>query len=79
MIANNPFISKYLAEIEGQLKLDWIIKDHTAYIVKELRIRAYDQMLQSYRSLSLESMAHHFGVSVDFIDRYSYAIFTLYL
>lgn len=59
-----------VAIVEGLLKEDWIVKDHTGYIVKELRIRAYAQMLQSYRSLSLASMASYFGVSQDFIDRY---------
>lgn len=35
-----------------------------------MRVRAYAQMLQSYRSLSLDSMASSFGVSVEFIDKY---------
>lgn len=61
-----------IAVLEGLLKNDWIVKEHTAFIVKELRIRAYAQMLQSYRSLSLASMATYFAVSEDFIDRYHY-------
>ena len=35
-----------------------------------MRILAYAQHLQSYRSLTLESMALAFGVTVEFIDRY---------
>ena len=34
-----------------------------------MRILAYNQLLQSYRSLTLESMARSFGVSEEFIDR----------
>jgi len=41
---------------------------HTRYYVREMRIIAYAQLLESYRSLTLESMARAFGVSVDFID-----------
>lgn len=58
-----------VAAIEQSLKEDWLLHPHYAYMVKELRIRAYSQMLYSYRSLSLESMAAAFGVSVGFIDR----------
>jgi 26S proteasome regulatory subunit N7 len=34
-----------------------------------MRIKAYTQLLESYRSLSLSHMAATFGVSVQFIDR----------
>lgn len=58
-----------LAEVEAQLaEHDWLLSPHTHYIVKELRVRAYAQLLRSYRSLTLHSMASAFGVSVDFID-----------
>lgn len=33
-----------------------------------MRILAYNQLLQSYRSLTLDSMARSFGVSIEFID-----------
>jgi 26S proteasome regulatory subunit N7 len=35
-----------------------------------MRLRAYQQLLQSYRVVGLESMASDFGVTVDFLDRY---------
>ena len=35
-----------------------------------MRILAYNQLLQSYRSLTLDSMARSFGVSTEFIDKY---------
>ena len=34
-----------------------------------MRILAYSQLLESYRSLTLESLAAAFGVSIDFVDR----------
>ncbi|KAI5991721.1 26S proteasome non-ATPase regulatory subunit 6-like protein [Pisolithus orientalis] len=34
-----------------------------------MRILAYAQLLESYRSVTLESLGDAFGVSVDYIDR----------
>ena len=34
-----------------------------------MRILAYTQLLESYRSLTLDSLVRSFGVSVDFVDR----------
>ena len=34
-----------------------------------MRILAYAQLLQSYSSLTLDSLAHAFGVTVDFVDK----------
>lgn len=47
-----------------------ILHPHARYYVREMRILAYAQLLESYRSLTLESLARAFGVSVEFIDRY---------
>lgn len=41
---------------------------HANYYLREIRCRAYSQLLESYRSLSLKSMASSFGVSVEFLD-----------
>jgi len=41
---------------------------HTRYYVREMRILAYGQLLESYRSLTLESLSGAFGVSVEFVD-----------
>jgi hypothetical protein len=59
-----------LGNIESEFKNDWLIAPHTQYIIKEMRIRAYSQILQSYRSLTIVSMAQSFGVTESFIDRY---------
>ncbi|KDR68659.1 hypothetical protein GALMADRAFT_256432 [Galerina marginata CBS 339.88] len=46
-----------------------ILSPHARFYVREMRILAYSQLLESYRSLTLESLSGAFGVSVDFVDR----------
>lgn len=58
-----------LAEIEQNLVKDRLLAPHYTYYVREMKILAYTQLLESYRSLTLQYMANAFGVSVDFIDR----------
>ncbi|ETV93706.1 hypothetical protein H310_12470 [Aphanomyces invadans] len=41
---------------------------HSRYIYRELRILAYGQFLEAYRSVTLQSMATAFGVGVSFLD-----------
>ncbi|GAA5859943.1 hypothetical protein JCM1840_001807 [Sporobolomyces johnsonii] len=41
---------------------------HARYYVRELRIKAYAQLLESYRSVTLESLAAAFGVSKEWLD-----------
>ncbi|KAJ3058430.1 26S proteasome non-ATPase regulatory subunit 6 [Podochytrium sp. JEL0797] len=57
-----------LAAMEQSIKYDRLLHAHYQYYVREMRILAYTQLLDSYRSLTIESMAHAFGVSEDFID-----------
>ncbi|THH13836.1 hypothetical protein EW146_g6437 [Bondarzewia mesenterica] len=45
-----------------------LLAPHTRYYVREMRILAYTQLLESYRSLTLESLSAAFGVSVEFVD-----------
>ncbi|KAF4612697.1 hypothetical protein D9613_011900 [Agrocybe pediades] len=45
-----------------------ILSPHARYYVREMRILAYSQLLESYRSLTVESLAGAFGVSVEFVD-----------
>jgi 26S proteasome regulatory subunit N7 len=58
-----------LAKVEPLLKSDWLCAQHCRFIIRELRIRSYNQMLVAYKSLSLQSMANSFGVTVEFIDK----------
>jgi 26S proteasome regulatory subunit N7 len=45
-----------------------LLSPHARYYVREMRIAAYSQLLESYRSLTLESLSGAFGVSVEFVD-----------
>ncbi|XP_030827854.1 26S proteasome non-ATPase regulatory subunit 6 [Strongylocentrotus purpuratus] len=58
-----------LAEVEQEMKTDRLMAPHHRYYVREMRILAYTQLLESYRSLTLQYMADTFAVSVDFIDQ----------
>lgn len=51
------------------MKRDWLFAPHYRYYVREMRILAYSQLLESYRSLTLGYMAEAFGVSTEFIDQ----------
>ncbi|KAI7865897.1 26S proteasome subunit RPN7-domain-containing protein [Spinellus fusiger] len=62
-----------LAHIEDtHLRTSRYLYPHMRYYTREMRIVAYAQLLESYRSLTLASMAQAFGVSEDFIDRELY-------
>lgn len=58
-----------LAEVEELMKFDRYLNPHYRYYVREMRIVAYNQLLESYRSLTLEYMADAFGVTINFIDQ----------
>ena len=58
-----------LAEVEDLMKNDRLLCAHYAFYVREMRIMAYAQLLESYRSLTLQYMADAFGVTVGFIDQ----------
>ena len=57
-----------LASTVDFIKLDPYLAPHASFFCRELRIKAYSQLLQSYRSVQLSSMASAFGVSIPFID-----------
>lgn len=48
---------------------DRLLAAHASYCVRELRVRAYVQMLSAYRSVQLSVMAAAFGVSEAFLDQ----------
>ncbi|KAJ6072956.1 hypothetical protein N7467_011041 [Penicillium canescens] len=59
-----------LAAVEDQfLTQDRYLHEHRAWFVREMRLRAYQQLLQSYRVVGLSGMASDFGVTVDYLDR----------
>lgn len=59
---------KKLAWVEDFMKEDRYFAPHCRYYVREMRILAYNQLLESYRSLTLQYMAEAFGVTASFID-----------
>jgi len=63
------FFSGLSAVETNFLSQDRYLYEHRRWFVKEMRLRAYAQLLQSYRVVGLESMAKSFGVSVDWLDR----------
>ena len=59
-----------LADVEESfLTTDRYLYEHRSWFVREMRLRGYQQLLQSYRVVGLTTMAQAFGVSVDFLDR----------
>jgi 26S proteasome regulatory subunit N7 len=61
---------KSLAAVETTFLLpSRILAPHARYYVREMRIRSYAQLLESYRSLTLESMCRAFGVGPEFMDK----------
>jgi len=58
-----------LFDVEAFMKNDRYLYKHYRFYIKEVRIIAYSQILQSYRSVTLEYIANAFNVSVPFIDK----------
>jgi len=58
-----------LASTSDKMKVDRYLAPHANYFCREMRIRAYAQLLESYRSVQIEKMANQFGVSAEFLDR----------
>jgi len=57
-----------LGKVEQIFKGDRYLHPHYAYYVREMKIKAYAQLLESYRSLTLSYMADAFGVTQEFMD-----------
>jgi len=57
-----------LGKVEQSLKADRYMFPHYKFYVREVKIKAYAQLLESYRSLTLGYMADAFGVTEDYID-----------
>lgn len=57
-----------LADVEVAMKGDMLLNAHYKFYVREMKIKAYDQLLSTYISVGLEYMAEQFGVAVDYIE-----------
>jgi len=58
-----------LAYVTDAIHLEPYLEEHVHYFAREMRIRAYKQFLQSYRSVQIQSMANAFGVTVQYLDK----------
>lgn len=58
-----------LVEVADQIKADMYLSRHYRYYIREIRVVAFTQFLEPYMSVTLESMASEFGITVDFLDR----------
>lgn len=57
-----------IVEVQPILVADRFLQPHAGYIMRELHVLGYKQFLDSYKSVTLESMAASFGVSVEYLD-----------
>ena len=58
-----------LLHINTIMSRDRFLRNHAAFYIKEMRVKAYIQFLVPYKSVKMASMADAFGVGVDFVDR----------
>lgn len=54
--------------IAKRVKRDVYLSRHYFYFIRSIRLRAYQQYLEPYKSVTLANMAAAFGVSPDFIE-----------
>lgn len=57
-----------IVDLQPFILRDQYLATHVRYIYRELRVLAYAQFLEAYRSVTIASMATAFGVSVGFLD-----------
>ncbi|KAI8972986.1 26S proteasome subunit RPN7-domain-containing protein [Pilobolus umbonatus] len=63
------FFRSLAAVEQAHLRTSRYLLSHMRYYIREMRIAAYAQLLESYRSLTVTSMAQAFGVSEEYIDQ----------
>ncbi|PRT53274.1 26S proteasome regulatory subunit RPN7 [Wickerhamiella sorbophila] len=75
MLTNSLYTGEYATFLEALAKVEtqimhpsMYLAPHAGYFVREMRCKAYAQLLESYLTLNIKSMANTFGVSVDFLD-----------
>jgi len=57
-----------MVEVQPVLVADRFLQPHCGYIMRELHVLGYKQFLDSYKSVTLESMAKSFGIGTEFLD-----------
>lgn len=64
----NYFFQYLLDSYEKLLLTNKYLYKHANFFLREMRCKAYSQLLESYKSLSLKSMAANFNISEEFLD-----------
>jgi len=57
-----------LVDLQPILIADRFLQPHAGYLMRELHVLGYKQFLESYKSVTLVSMAASFGVGTEFLD-----------
>lgn len=57
-----------IVELQPHILRDKYLATHVRFMYRELRVLAYSQFLEAYRSVTMDSMARAFGVGIDFLD-----------
>ncbi|CDJ40355.1 26s proteasome regulatory complex subunit,putative [Eimeria tenella] len=60
---------QYLVPVAKRVKRDLYLSPHYLFFIRSIRLKAYQQFLEPYKTVTLESLAQAFGVSVPFIER----------
>jgi len=55
-------------EVVAATQRDWLLHAHVRYYMREARVVAYAQFLESYKSVTIAAMSASFGVSAEFMD-----------
>eukprot|EP00271_Cylindrocystis_brebissonii_P010652 TRINITY_DN26925_c0_g1_i1.p1 TRINITY_DN26925_c0_g1~~TRINITY_DN26925_c0_g1_i1.p1 ORF type:complete len:386 (-),score=102.10 TRINITY_DN26925_c0_g1_i1:286-1443(-) len=57
------------AALSDSIRKDRYLHPHFRFVMREIRVGAYAQFLEAYKSVTIEAMAAAFGVGVEFLDR----------
>lgn len=57
-----------LRDVEVFMKKNMLLNRHYKFYVREMKAKAYDQLLSTYISVKISYMADQFGVSTDYIE-----------
>eukprot|EP00877_Chromochloris_zofingiensis_P004594 jgi/Chrzof1/14135/Cz08g26110.t1 len=74
-LLNSLYLCKYkdffrsFVEVMDIVRADMFLHAHVRYYMRELRLVAYSQFLESYKSVTMESMATAFDVGPAFLDQ----------
>lgn len=65
---NYPDFFPAFLDVIDACSRDMLLHAHVRYYMREVRVVAYSQFLESYKSVTLAAMAAAFGFSPEFMD-----------